>query len=392
MAYLYLYKPLEQDDTFTGNKVCVTRFAYDIEHKEILDNIGSFSFNISTKNRMSEYLKDEYIISIDNKYWGIVRTIKQSESNSSLINITGDDLKGYSSQRITLYPGDDIDIGLKGYDALSDVSTETLVKYFVKNNMIHPTNPCRKIHCLINAPDLERGIQDDRYMSRLEKMDELLNKNCNNAKLGYSITPDLKDNVFVFDIIQGKNRTVNNTDLSELKRGQRVIFDTKYKNILSLEYYLSGAPYKNIFYATTGNDVESPTYMFYRDIEPSEPEGTSRYEQQLNISSNIDDPDTYEIAKQYALKDASEYEKTETITVIPNNDKYVYGEDYSIGDFVTLQAKKGIFKRRVATIDAQITSVTRKWKSAGISYELGFGKGKVNIFDLIKKMIKNKWR
>lgn len=384
MALIYLYSPLASGATFSGNKLAITNKAINISHEEKLSEVGAFSFDLPVADGMVDKLSYGQIIGIDNEYFGIVRGLKETAGNLKTVTVSGADLKGYTEQRITLYPSEAVEEGMQGYDGIADVPTETVVKYFINNNIVNPTSSKRIIPGMVLASDLHRGIQDDRYMSRFELLSDLCNKNLENAKLGYKITPDMENNTLVFDVIEGVDRTASQS------KNKRIMFDTTRKNLLSLEYYLSIENYKNIFYAGEGSqkDVTKPTYMYYRESDISEPEGTSRYEQYLNISVNMDRDDEYELIKKYALKEAAEYEKAETFTV-KEASRYKYGTDYTLGDFITLQARAGLFARQKKQIDVQITSVKHTWGIGGISHELGLGDGKVSIFDTIKRDIRN---
>jgi hypothetical protein len=160
---VYLYKPLESDgETFTTNQVKITRLASSISFVEKLNEVGSFEFMVPTSDSFTNYLEENYIISIDNRYFGIIRQFKQVEDNQEYVWVAGEDLKGILGQRITLYPSTPITQGAQGYDAINNASTEAIVKYFINNNAINSTNPKRKIPRLANAPNQNRGKANDQ--------------------------------------------------------------------------------------------------------------------------------------------------------------------------------------------------------------------------------------
>lgn len=384
MAIIILYKDLEQNQTFGNNQLKATNKATNIQFIEYLDQIGTFEFSISANDSFCQHLKDGYIIGIDGTYYGIITKITQFvQSNKNEILVTGVDLKGYLSRRITLYPQTAIQSGLQGYDAIKDVSTETIVKYFINNNIVNPSNKLRKIEGFTIAQDKNRGLQNDRYMSRFEPLDELLYKNLNTQHMGYKVDIDLINNTFIFDVILGKDRTSIQRD------NNPIIFDVKLKNILSLEYFLSNQNYKNIFYSTLSNsskNEEAMTCMYYDGDDESQ--GSRRFEQHLNVSVNLPDNDLYDNLKKYALKDASSYIKEESLTAFVTN-KYKYNTDYFLGDFVTIILNSGLFVEQIAVLDVQITQITHKWGQNEILREVGFGKGKLTKFEVIKRNIRN---
>lgn len=386
MALIYLYSPLKQGESFTQNQLKITKLASGIIFTEKFNAIGTFEFSLPAADDFCSDAEENQIISVDNKYFGIIRQIKQSEQvNENIVIISGVDLKGYLEQRITLYPSTAIDKGLQGYDAIKDVSTETAVKYFINNNIVNPTNPKRKIISFKIAPDQKRGIENDKYMSRFEPLSDVCFKNLEPQQMGYKVDIDLINNFYTFDVCKGVDRTARQNE------NGRIIFDVSYKNIFSFEYDKSMRSFKNLFYASltkSKTEAETLTCMYSREGE-EEAESAFRYEQHLNVSVNLPEADMYANLKQYALKDAANYEKTETITAAVA-DKYRLAVDYNLGDFVTIQAHYGTFKKKTLAFDVQITGVTHKWTSSGhIVNELSFGRGKINRFEILERQIKN---
>ena len=386
MVLIYLYKPLKEGDTFTNNQAKITKFASELMFQEHFNGVGEFEFIIPASDEFSAYAHESDIISIDNQYFGIIRQIKQTQQiNQNSMSISGVDLKGYLSQRLTLYPATEIDKGLQGYDAIKEVSTETVTKYFVNNNLVNPTNPKRKIVGLELAPDQTRGLASDQYMSRFESLTDVCFKNLEPQKMGYKINADIKNSKLIFDVCKGVDRTAKQSV------NNRIIFDVRYKNMLSFEYFTSLNEFKNIFYSSLSNarnEAQTMTCMYQREGEEEE-KGALRFEQHLNVSINLPPEDIYAQLKEYALKDASNYEKIETVTALVT-DKYVFAVDYNLGDFVTVQARRGVLKRTGITMDVQIKSVTHRWtKSGNVVHELGFGTGKISKFSLLERKIKN---
>ena len=108
----------------------------------------------------------------------------------------------------------------------------------------------------------------------------------------------------------------------------------------------------------------------------------------MNISANLPDAQLYENMRKYALKDATEYERSEELTVL-TTEKYRYGVDYRLGDTVTIQNRGVLFYRLKQQLNVQIVSVTHQWVGKAITHELSFGPGKISRFDELKREIKN---
>lgn len=384
MALIFLYRPLEEGDTFDENQIRATRNASDIQFIERICKPGEFSFRLPIDDPICADLQADYIVGID-KYYGIIKAIGQYQaSNNQYVQVSGTDLKGYLQDRITLYPEAPIKNGLQGYDAINNAPTETVIKHFIKNNVTEPTDPNRKIPGFWIAPDLERGIDDDRYMSRFETLSDVCEKNCTPAKMGYTVTVDLANDRYVFDVFEGVNRTADQTE------NPVVIFDIKLRNFISCEYNDSRREYKNAFYSTMSgsqNDVESLTALYFRSSE-GEQAGAARKEQHLNVSVNIPTTDFYNTLKSYALKDAESYLQSQNLSV-ETTEKYCYGVDYSLGDFVTIQLRSGIWGNQIAVLNMQIVEVIHTWIEEGIRHTIGFGQERLTYFDIIKRDIKN---
>lgn len=385
MALIYFYKPLKAGDTFTGNQLAVINNASDIVYREQLRGVGSFSFALPATSAVCEKLTEGLIVGLDSRFYGVIRVLEQEQAGAKdTVRVSGETLETYLARRITVYPQSPISEGLQGYDAIKDVPTETVAKYFVNNNCVNPTDPQRVIPGMAIAPDNKRGIANDRYMSRFEPLTDLLEKCLAPQKLGYRLSLKLLDSALEFDLIQGVNRTAAQYD------NPRVILDVSYKNLLSVAYILDSRSHRNAFYASllgASSDAETYTAFYTRDGEDA-PQGADRFEQRLNISVPIPQADIYNQLKMYALKDASQYELSESLTceVLP---RLKYELDYSLGDFVTLQARTGLFRRKGAVLDAQITAITHTWGSGGVRQTLEFGEARPTRFDIITRRLRN---
>lgn len=384
MPLIFLYRPLENGETFDSNQIKATRNASDVVFTERLCKPGEFSFRLPVDDAICPELQLEQIVGIDG-YYGIIKAIGQHESSTNqYIEVSGTDMKGYLQDRITLYPNAPIQDGLQGYDAINNAPTETVIKHFIKNNITEPTDPNRIIPGFWIAPDLGRGIDDDRYMSRFETLSDVCEKNCTPAKMGYVVTVDLENDRYVFDVFEGVNRTADQSE------NPVVIFDIKLRNILTCEYNDSRREYKNAFYSTMSgsqNDAESLTALYFRSSE-GEQAGAARKEQHLNVSVNIPTTDFYNTLKSYALKDAESYLPSQNLSV-ETAEKYCYGVDYSLGDFVTIQLRNGIWGNQIAVLNMQIIEVIHTWIEERIRHTIGFGQERLTHFDIIKRDIKN---
>lgn len=382
MAYIFLYAPFrEEGETFTSNQLRSTSSAFNISFTEPFCKVGEFSFSVPVTDKIVDFLEKGNLVSIDGEYWGIIREMDQPGDQ---ITVYGQDLRGLLEQRITLFPDQPKDSGLQGYDAIKDVTTEALVKYFVKNNAVEPMDPNRKIMGLEIAEDLGRGVENDAYMTRFEVLSDVVTKNLELREMGWTVKTDLARNCYVFDVVSGVDRTGAQYD------NPRVVFDAELRNVLSLEFILSAKSERNIFYATLSKqrrEAEALTCMYPRE-EGMIATGVDRREQHLNVSMQVEaEENIYTEMRDYALKDAERYVETRTIN-IQDSGRYVYGVDYNLGDIVTVQANSGIAMGIAG--DARIVSITTNWlPSGGVQRDITLGDMRFTVVDVLNRKIKN---
>ncbi|MGI5885447.1 MAG: Gp37-like protein [Candidatus Spyradocola sp.] len=382
MATIFVYAPFRAaSETFTSNQLKATQLASDIMFVERYCEVGEFAFSVPAKDGICQYLNMGNLIAVDGEYWGIIREVQQRDG---VVKVTGEDLKGLLGQRITLYPEQTEGSGLQGYDAIKDVSTETLVKYFVAGNAVTPSDPNRAIIGLELAPDQGRGEPRDAYMTRFETLPDLLRKNLELRKMGWEIKADLARSKYVFDVVQGLDRTGLQYD------NPRVIFDVELRSALAIEYAHSSKSFRNLFYASLAKSRSTeqvPTCMYPRDESKPAPSGVDRREQHLNVSISVEVTDLYAQLKAYALKDAEQYRATETISV-EDAGKYEFKADYNLGDTVTIQAHGGVAESLAG--DAQLISVTTTWlPSGGLKRDLLLGEARITRLGALKRQMKN---
>lgn len=382
MAFVFLYAPFrEEGETFTSNQLRSTSSAFNISFTEPFCNVGEFSFSVPVTDRITQFLEKGTLVSIDGECWGIIRELDQP---GDMVTVYGQDLRGLLEQRITLFPDQPKDSGLQGYDAIKDVTTEALVKYFVNGNAVDPVDPNRKIVGLEIAPDLGRGVENDAYMSRFEVLSDVVTKNLELREMGWTVKADLARSRYVFDVVAGVDRTGGQYE------NPRVVFDADLRNVLSLEFILSAKSERNIFYATLSKqrrEAEALTCMYPRE-EGVIASGVDRREQHLNVSMEVEaEENIYTEMRDYALKDAEKYAETRTIN-IQDTGRYVYGVDYNLGDIVTVQANTGIAQGIAG--NARIVSVTTTWlPSGGVQRELTLGEMRFTVIDVLNRKIKN---
>ncbi len=363
-------------------RVGITSRASRISMTESFYGPGAFEIELPFGTLYADQLKKYNLVFIGQYFWGIIRSVSISAlKDAETITVSGLDLNGLLSSRPTVPPQFTDVVGALGYDPAVG-SSETVMKQFVAHNVIESLQPMRNITGFVIAPDLGRGIPDDKYMTRFEFLSEVLQKIGENARLGWKITPDLDAHSFIFDVLEGVDRTYGQ------HVNPRIVFSPGRGTVEAQDYINSDAAMRNVFYTTrSGAEFadEALTVMYTREGE-DEPEGIYRWEQHLTVSAETPEAgEEYNELRRQALIEAENYRTDESFTCRTLDTRHRYGRDYFLGDFVTVQNLEwGI------SSDMQITGAAHEIDSSGVKLTLTFGRSPLNVFGRIMRQIRNK--
>ena len=286
--------------------------------------------------------------------------------------IKGYSLKSIIAQRITLPPSH------TAYDNRSG-SYETVMKHYVNNNLVNPTDSRRKIPQLVIATDQQRG-GNVSYSSRFKNVAEEMTTLSLTSGLGWDVTLDLVNKKWVFDIVEGRNLVASQSVLPP------VIFSPQFESLQSLQYVQSELNYKNLAYvAGQGEGVER------RVVEVGNFSGLNRHEIFIDARdvAEVDDNEQPIPVNQViqSLTDRGQQQLNELLQEeylegqVLTNSSFKYERDYNLGDIVTIQNKDwGI------TMDARITEIKEIYEaSSGFSIEATFGNNRPTLIQKIKQ-------
>lgn len=353
--------------------------ATDITIVERLYTPGHFTIDVPTGARHAEKLGVGRLVRIGG-FWGIIDDLEYSASTAGdLLTVSGRQLKGLTLDRITIPPAFTTVTGAQGYDT-AEGSTETVIKHFVAGNMRNASQPGRIIYGLEIAPDMGRGLAEDKYISRHDVLADVLSALGEAAGLGYDITPDLSRHKFVFDVVAGMDHTALQSDRT------RVIFEVARKTALSQAYQQNTSDSRNLFYATmSGAEYadETLTVTYVREGE-TEAEGIRRREKHLDISA--DTPvagDEYNELRRLALIEAENFKPAESFTCEVAEGPYSYRKDYALGDMVSI-----VNKNWGVTMHTMLTEMQMEYSQSGVKHTATFGTAPLNIFGRLERQIK----
>jgi len=313
--------------------------------------IGKFELHLAFNKEYNNLLQEENILFLtpDKPY---IILYKEISSDANSMKVMGEELKHYMSRWITKPPTG------QAYHRLN-TNAETIIKDYVRDNALIPN--------LVVETDLGRG-QQLIFQTRYKQLDEELEKIGLVSGLGWTVKLDLVNNKFVFDILEGKNRTVSQSTNTP------AIFSIDFDNVGEQNFTKSKIGYKNIAYVAGQGEGDSRVI----EIVGSET-GFNRYETFVDardVEDNNDLPDRG-LQKLAELQEVLSFE-SEILT----NSNLIYEEDFNIGDTVTIQNKAWN-----VTLDSIIENITEIHEVAGFRLDATFGNNLPTVMEVIKKKI-----
>ena len=293
-----------------------TRRAYDI---------GSFEMTIPTHadeagciqpDRMlivGEKLGQTYIASDPTKriVRGTFLYVTDIEKKDDKIAITGYDLKYLFALRVTLFPKEEQDKGTYGYYVTSG-TTFSCISDIINYNIVNATDSDRQIYGMfgitmpvnqINADPPLTGIQDDRYMTRLEPVSTAIFNLLKNCKTHFY---DMR--LIIDDNAEDSDNYNPHMESSEDK--PVIIIDESRYNIKSYTRKDGTSAYKNAIYAVVGSGDAVTVKCVKRPDDTAS--GVKRKEVVLDV-----DTDSVAEIDRYALKAAEEYVVSDDFEIEP---------------------------------------------------------------------------
>lgn len=345
--------------------------------------IGTLEMHVNRYKRYADQLQKGNIVfpfnELNKAYLIKHKEIELDEQGKATENwlIRALELKVITGQRITLPPGH------TSHDN-KQAHAEAVMKHYINNNAINPSNLNRKIQQLILAVDKGRGATVS-WQSRFKNLAEEIAEISLLSGLGWGTSLDYHNKKFIFDVHQGRDLTATNA-----VGNSPVIFSPQFDSVKNLSYVQSELNYKNMAYvAGQGEGVDRRVIELYgnstgldrhelfidaRDIaETIEQEGqepTPRPEQDIIADlTNRGEQQLQEFLQE-------EYLEGQILTKSP----FIYQQHYDLGDIVTLQNRDwGV------TLDARITEIKEIYEPSGFQLEATFGNNRPTLIKKIKQ-------
>lgn len=220
-------------------------------------------FEIHSSVMYDRLFQDGNIIMLDNdaRKTGIIKYIGADDEEGGSVELKGFSLLHMLTQRITVPPKG------KAHHEFNKAAAEDIMTALVNTNAVAPADSKRKIPKLVVKQSAGRG---DRltYQTRYDVLTDCLEELCSASGLGVCVSLDPQNKQFVFEVLEGVDRTVNQTVRPPM------IFNVNYDNIENREYIRDSSEYKNCAY--TGGQGDGVNRVI--KIIGNEKTGLDRYE------------------------------------------------------------------------------------------------------------------
>ncbi|MDD5435531.1 MAG: siphovirus ReqiPepy6 Gp37-like family protein [Nitrospira sp.] len=317
-------------------------------------------------NILALYVAGYYRASLIEK---IEISLTQEGKISENYTISGRGLDSLLTNRVAMH---NTDSGT-GYDS-QDTYAETAMRHFVNVNCIDCIEDTdRNYSNLYLDVDLNRG-GNVKYDARFQILSELLEEISLASGLGWGIVLDIENKRFIFQVLQGLDRSFGNGENST------VMFSPKYGNIKLLSYMNSNIGSFNVAYVAGQGEAN------LRAVQKIT-KGGETYSGLLRRETFIDarDLDTTDKLIQRGNERLAELGEEETLEMENlSTGPFKFGEDFVEGDIVTVEYPD-IVAGEFRVVESKITITPNE----GIQNNLILGKSSPDFVRLYKLNNKN---
>lgn len=350
-----------------------TRRAYDI---------GSFEMEVPTHANGAEYIQPDRMLIVGEKLSeayvkgdptrrivnGTFLYVTEIDKNDQTITVTGYDLKYLFALRVTLFPAEEQDKGTYGYYVVSG-TTFSCISDLINYNIVNSTDSDRQIFGMsaIMMPTTQidaglTGIQDDRYMTRLEPLSTAIFNLLKNCKTHfYDVRLLIDDNADDADNY--------NPHLESSEDKPTIIIDESRYNIKSYTRKDGTSAYKNAIYAVSGTGDDVVVKCVKREGDTAS--GIKRKEVVLDV-----DTDSVSEIDRYAIKAAEDYNISDDFEIEP-----LFDDD----DAEPTLAQKVLIRIDGVDYETVITEITDEYSGGKHTQSYVCGDKKLKVLNVLNK-------
>ena len=350
-----------------------TRRAYDI---------GSFEMEVPTHANDAEYIQPDKMLIVGEKLSetyisgdptrrivnGTFLYVTEVDKNDQAITVIGYDLKYLFASRVTLFPAEEQDKGTYGYYVVSG-TTFSCISNLINYNIVNATDSDRQIFGMsaITMPTTQveaglTGIQDDRYMTRLEPLSTAIFNLLKNCKTHfYDVRLLIDDNADDADNY--------NPHLESSEDKPTIIIDESRYNIKSYTRKDGTSAYKNAIYAVSGTGDDVVIKCVKREGDTAS--GIKRKEVVLDV-----DTDSVSEIDRYAIKAAEDYNISDDFEIEP-----LFDDD----DAEPTLAQKVLIRIDGVDYETVITEITDEYSDGKHTQSYVCGDKKLKVLNVLNK-------
>lgn len=328
-------------------------------------DIGEFQIVINKKKHNTDKLQKNNIIIVgdDTKKAGIIkyRQINENDKGIETLTIKGYEIKHIAANRITIPPQ-----GLVNEEINGD--TESVMKHFINTHIINPADINRKIDIVQNSINLNRG-EIIKWKSRFKNLAVELIDISGITNIGWSMYIDYQIKKIIFDVIQGRDLTVNQSI------NPPAVFSRAFDNIRNQKYIDSDVKFKNVVYVGgKGEGIQREI------VSVGDAAGMGRIETFTDSRDNETVSDLI-VHGERTLKELRAQKTLEGEVLTYSN--LEYQKDYDLGDIVTIKHDS-----EDITLQSRIVEVEEIYEPNGFRLAIIFGNKIPTLTDKIKQELK----
>ena len=244
---------------------------------------------------------------------------------------------------------------------------ENIMYELAKYNAITSTTANRNFEKLIASSSQGRGVKL-AFETRYKVLSDELTSIAKNSKLGWCIKFDFRNKKFIFEVLEGVNRTVNQ------QNNPPMIFSRRYDNVLEREYTKDTSDYKTTAIVAGQGEGSAREIVIINDSLS----GLDRKELFVDARDIEDDSNLTDRGKSKLA------ENTITESFEATIDTQNYRIDWDLGDLVTiLDDEIGVIS------DIQIVEIREIYEEGILTIEPTFGEAINQFGDSFKQAINN---
>lgn len=327
---------------------------------------GEFELHINRHKQNIDSLQKDNLVILGRgaRKVGVIKhreiSLDETGKQGEVWKIVGQTLGEITARRITVPPTG------QAYDIIR-APAETVMKHYVLANVIAPQDPKRAIEQMVNGTDQGRGSVLS-WQSRYAPLADELEKLSLASGLGWGIELDLAQRKLVFEVYEGRDLTTGQTV------NPPMIFSPEFESIKTQHYVDSDVNYRNVAIVAGQGEGE------LRDVVVvGESAGLARKEIFIDARDLPETDSLYERGQQKLDEMKSDMLLEGQIMA---TGPFRYGEDYDLGDIVTIRNKDwGV------TLDARITEVKEVYEPSGFTLEATFGSSFPTLISRVKQEI-----